>query len=527
MDADRKDGHTSSILETDPSAATVLAELRPTGHLSVHGRRGSGMTTAAEQFLFAAPFAHRYLLHLDEATTEGDAPVLLALALGLDRFDERSVLRAASALNDTVFLLDDVDLAPDAFRWLKAAAPGATWITTSRSAISELAIEIFPTAPGTGIPDLDLLPPGAEILADLPMGIPGSPLDVPTPFRISDTPVRLRRSVRESLGGRASPESVVAALREIPGSAWSAATERPFRDDSARRFFRAAASAATDPALRAFSVAKYGRLCLTFGQASLALEVVREVGRSTLPRREQAALAWIEGDARLQLDDAEALSTHEHAVALADPNDRERIAIACLCAWKPRGHGALWRKFLISDAAKALAEAVLSPSERTWQIAAAAAPGGDADLAQALRLGTAFASRKLGKTTDVSSSRNATEDPGAIDLLRLDALGARDAGRWSAAEALLTRARSLAGQRGNSLAVSQLDLELGDLHLQAGDPTKAVGAWQRALSVAESLRHPALSVRALQRLRIACENTDAIDALIQVFAQRTAAATGL
>jgi predicted negative regulator of RcsB-dependent stress response len=275
-------------------------------------------------------------------------------------------------------LLDDADLAPETTQALVELIGRCLWITTGRTPVVGETVKVEPlaakdlarllprgrdAAPYRGLPLLTVLPdipspeqpwaavleelfPGAELLAELPLGLPSTPIPIPGPLRL-EIPGRtaLRRSVREALGAEAQPSAatLAAALRNRIPELHRIACD--LDDGSAEAdgcLFRVAAARLADPELRALAAAAAARIVLRAFQPDAALNLARNALLQRLPEGARGLLHWLEGDALLARgSEDEAHQAHVSAAeALKDAGNREALAaLARHCADQDASRG--------------------------------------------------------------------------------------------------------------------------------------------------------------------------------------------
>jgi tetratricopeptide (TPR) repeat protein len=381
-------------------AMTALAS----GPITLVGGAGAGVTVVAGavvQRLVETGRVERVIaLRVDGCT---DAPDLIRdVGLAVDAPLPGDEIGVRDALNDgpsTVVVLDDADLAPEAAEYLIRVCQRCHWVLTGRQSVIGRTIDVDPlpdglmrtllpsvadVSPYGGLPLLttwpavptattpwlfvEQAPPGAEILADLPMGLRGehnlpASMCVPHPQRVIP-----RRSVREALGYEPVPsgETLTAVLRDRVGLMHDIAADL---DRSAHsgdlRLYREAAYRCSDPDLSALAGAAAARLYLRFFQApqalALAQSLLGQLDDASVPGR--GLLRWLEGDALLATGSLEL--AHEAHTTAADElrtvgaSSSVLIALARRCAnrWAARGHTARARKWL----AEARGELAMQP----------------------------------------------------------------------------------------------------------------------------------------------------------------------
>lgn len=325
------------------SALTAVAA----GPITLCGPAGAGTTAAAgavaARLLQDGLVDRVAALKLHAGMTEADAVRELGWLLGAALPGDRASLEDALGVPSAV-VLDDADLAPKVAEAL-CALPGR-WVATGRDPVIGRPVEIWPVA-GLEPPPVEEVPPGAEILAELPMGLREGAPEVPAAFLVPGAErTILRRSVREALGAERlpSPPALAAVLRDrladLHRLAVDDAQETPLDE---LPLLRAAAERIADPELRALAAAAAARLSLRAFQPTEALGLTRDALRHSLPPAARALVRWLEGDALLDqgaLPDAH----HAHRAAaggLEGAGERAALlALALRCAGQHAARGA-------------------------------------------------------------------------------------------------------------------------------------------------------------------------------------------
>ena len=331
----------------DAALAAVAA-----GPITLYGVGGSGCTVAAGALVARIATSGRArrtaTLRLHACSELSDAVRALGLALDTMLPGDETQVREALARGDVAILVDDADLAIDVARQILEMGPQCAWVFTGRDPVAGTGFELTGQRGAVSPAAIEAIPPGAEILADLPMGLPSTTIPLASAVLLA-TPERvvLRRSVREALGAKGQPasESLAAALRDRLEEAHGIAADiEPRADTDDLVFFRTAARRVADPDLAAVAAATAARMSMRFFEASDALAIVREQIELRSPGRPAAAglLRWLEGDALLdQGSEDQAEAAHRYAAQALDEAGLTRIVatLARRCADRHAARG--------------------------------------------------------------------------------------------------------------------------------------------------------------------------------------------
>jgi len=501
------------------AACDALAQ----GPATLVGEAGAGATSVAgavlEALLAAGTVARVAAWRGFVGANTGDA--VLALGQQLDAAlpgDPASLEQALREGPPPAVLLDDADLAPAVARELADLAGDTVWLCTGREPVLGAPIEVAPLpdealaallppgtdpAPYRGLPllatlpsppttddpwaGLDALPAGAEVYAELPMGLPGDAEGVPGAFRL-DIPgrVALRRAVREALGAEpaASATALAAALRDRLESLHRLACDQDTgHAPEDLPFLRAAARKIADPELRALAAAGAARLALRAYQPAEALAITARALRRPLPDGARGLLRWLEGDA-LWAQGAEPEAGGAWHGAAADLREGQQpIACAALarrCAERAVARGR------VADARAWLAVSREALGEDTELIAAADTQRIAGDLAA--RAGELVGAEGLYDEAEAILARRAPEDPAMVGVWLGRAALAIGRGQFDAAAGWLARAGAHATDPRHRGAVAfrsaELALRRGDRDRATTWEVEARTAWRAAGALA-------------------------------------------
>ena len=373
------------LLGRDEAVEAAIAAARR-GAVSVVGAAGMGSTSVAGRALMRLvdeglrPIAIR----AHASTILSDLLRTIGVALGVRLVgDQTSVARAVHA-TPTIIFIDDADLARRAVRELMGILRPAGWLLSGRDPLTDTTVTLGPLAdistllkdgtdPAlyagcpllTTFPDppapnqpwaaVDALPPGVELLAEVPMGVKEPIASVDPAYLVAgEARQTLRRSVREALGvpSRPGPATLAAVLRPLRQTLTELAADvMPMSDFSDIPLFRETASQVDDADLAALAGAAAARLLLRAFQISDALTLVRGQLQESEPNgTETAILRWLEGDALYaqgSLDEAQQ-SWARAADLLSDDEPQLMVTLACSVAdrWAARGDVSRARQWL-------------------------------------------------------------------------------------------------------------------------------------------------------------------------------------
>lgn len=556
------------------AAVRSAVEHARSGPVSLVGPPGAGATTAGGAVLLAiaaAGLADRAVaVRLDGCCNVSDIIRGLGLALGLlmpgDPATVRSALRTGPR---TAILLDDADLSPDATRQVVAITGSSPLVTTGRDAVFAARVDVDPLIPAEiaritradpeafrGLPLLtrlpppahavdpwstvERIPPGSELLADIPMGlddegtVPGpdlAPFLLPTTGRLV-----LRRSIREILGAglRPSAETLAAVVRDrLPDLHRVLADGDPSASHEDIVLLRTAAEQVQEIDLRALAAAAASRMMIRLFQPADALALTQALVGIRMPATARAALRWVQGDAH------EALGAV--AEAQASWNDANR---ALKAANRSEVQGALARSAAarlllrglpdlatswIQTAEEAvaarshgvnLAETRRIRAEAVWAIdgedlavpkvaeAEVALRGIDTPpaLRAALSLQRAVLAAAQGDVARANDLLEAAMDAApdhplvVASACTLRAELAVRAGHSGAALASAERAAGMWRRTGDLAGIARLHLVFGDAHALAGERIVAVSNYRDALAIAVRRFDRALAIVLAQRI---------------------------
>lgn len=380
------------LLERD-SLLDAAAAASEAGPVSLHGPAGVGATVAGAALVARlvrdGVVSRAVFLRADSCTVSDDLVRAVGVTLGVVLAADGAEVGAALRQAPTVLFVDDADLAADALTILRTIAPDARLIATGRGPLPDTTpLEVRPLSPDAmttllppdtdpapylGLPLLamlpapplpgrpwaatDTIPPGAEILAELPMGLPGFAIPLADALRVPH-PDRtiLRRSLREALGAGADPssESIAAALRDRLEEAHRLATGvQPGAPPEDVAFYRTAARIVADPDLAAVGAAAAARLYLRWFQPEVALALVRTALADRPPAQTAALgmLRWLEGEALLDCGGSDDADETLRAAARAISEAGAKRALSALARrvadrFAARGEGHRARRWL-------------------------------------------------------------------------------------------------------------------------------------------------------------------------------------
>jgi predicted negative regulator of RcsB-dependent stress response len=571
------------LLEREAQLEEADRALGDGGVVTLVGPGGVGTTSAGGALVRHAlrgRFQRALFVRIDGCTTFED--ILRALGLALDVLlpgDERGVREALVGGPPAVVLLDDADLAAEACiratalsAGSRADPPPCVWILTAREPVCGTTVQVPPLSdpamrtllpdsvepgPYLGLPLLaklpaaprpdcpwaavDALPPGAEIVAELPMGLSDPMPPALAPFLVpteGPTPRTIvRRSVREALGARPEPssESLAAALRDRIDLAQQIATDvEPGTSHEDLLFYRTVGLRVADPDLAAVAAAAAARLYLRFFQTAQALELVRRSLQWRPPSPVAVALLrWLEGDALLEQGDEHGAHAAHHLAAqgLSGSGLQRPLAILarrCADRHAARGDASRARRWLdearrairVDDDPVGWADTLRIAGDLSAQagelVGAGAlydeasstlerAPGGGAARA-AVRLGQAALEIARGAYAQADAHLTKAEREAGTDPLLQAAVAYRKAelairqGKRDEARTLLDRSRRGFRSMG-SLRGLLLEARLaGDLAALDGDRVSACQAWDRAVALGTRQRDLSAIHRLLRRL---------------------------
>ena len=319
-------------------------EALPNGPITLVGPPGAGATTVGGAVLRAAVEAgiarDAVAIRADGCSNVSDLIRELGIALALPMPGDPSAVRSRLRQQGSVaILIDDADLSPQAVNQVRAITGECPLVTTGREAVVGDAIYIDPLSdpaispllgPGQmpsevrGLPlltrlpppvdpvdpwsTMQNLPPGSELLADVPMGLDDEGVESPTELRPFLLPVHgrmvFRRAVRETLGASQRPSAET--LREVvhdrlPELHRIAADVDPFLSHEDIVLLRTAAEQIQEPDLRAVAGAAAARMMIRLFQAPDALALTQVLLAIPLPATARALLRWVQGDAQYTL----------------------------------------------------------------------------------------------------------------------------------------------------------------------------------------------------------------------------------
>lgn len=314
------------------------------GHITLVGPPGAGATTAGGAVLFAASergmVADTIAIRVDGCTNVSDLIRELGISLSLLMPGDPGTVRARLREGTRVgILIDDGDLSPEATHQILAITGPSLVIVTGRESVlgstifvdpihnslmtpilrqgalpSEvrglplLAVLPPPTDPVDPWSTIQNLPPGSELLADVPMGLDDEGMESPDALRPFLLPVHgrlvFRRAIRETLGAsqRPSAETLREVVRDrLPELHRIAANVDPFLSHEDIVLLRTAAEQIQEPDLRALAGAAASRMMIRMFQAHDALALTQVLLAIRLPPTARGLLRWVQGDAHMAL----------------------------------------------------------------------------------------------------------------------------------------------------------------------------------------------------------------------------------
>lgn len=536
------------------------------GVVCLHGVAGVGATTVAlavaRRWVQHGRASRMVAVRVAGETTPSELVLKVGLAVGAELPGRTSSVLQTLRDQQVVVLVDDADLAADAVEALLHLAPGIAWVLTARGPLLGRPFEVPALSDdhmrellGTeespshylGLPGLKLLgsaldardpwsgadmvlPPVADLLAQLPMGLPATSRlgELSTQIRIEDGRCWLPRCLREALGGGGLPgrDALEAALREAPEHLQAVAcdlehTGADFADAILWR--RASENSSGDPDLAALAAGAAARVLLRHFQAAEALNLLVNHlarGEPLLPAA-RSVLHWVAGDALLaQGEEHEAEERYQTAARdLREAHHNEMLSAllrACAHSWSVRGRESRARAWLaearatLRDAPDAVARAdalriAADLSARSGELVGASAlydeaffilsrvVGAERELA-AVRLGQAALAMVSGEFVAaeeiLSSITRVSEDEpivsGSIAFRRAELAVRR--GRTDSALDFVAEAMRHWRRAGNARGLC-LSLRLrGDVRAVAGDRLDAASDFQQAMDLCVSSR---------------------------------------
>lgn len=555
-----------------PGPVQEALEASRTGPVALVGPAGAGSTAAGAAVMQALEqeegIERLAFVRMCALTSASD--VVLSIGRQVDARlagDSTSVSEALAAQPSAVFL-DDADLAPEAAAVAMALGSQVRWVLTGRRATVGQEIRVHGEAPDPQTL-ADAVPPGAEVLFDLPVGLSTYDAAVP-PHLLRAVPERVvpRRAVSEALGCAPRPtgEALASGLFSDLGRVEAIACGLLTGDVDDLGLFRAASQDVADPNLACLAAAAGARIALQGCQPSEALGLIRRVteARRSATYLARGALSWLEGDAFMAQGDGDgALKAHTVATvafrSAARPDLVSLLSRHCAAAWSVRGGRRTARRWLaeardslgtppdpvsLADILRISADVAAHAGEPVGaealysEAAATLGPHGEPDLLVAIRLGQAAlemnrgqmaaAVERLAEADRAGATHSATI--AAIDFRKAEVAlrrGHLDEARRHAERAAMRWRRS-AAVRGLALT----DRLFGDLCALGGDRNTATAHYDRALRLCVRSRDLVALRRLLRRMIVVereglpgprvddlREHLDVVEVLLQMDAQ--------
>ncbi len=437
---------------------------------------------------------------------------------------------SGAAHRPTAVLVEDADLCADAITEAIAWLPDLTWILTSPTSAAAERIDSGRTSEALAVD----LPPGLELYADIPMGVPPELVSsaASTAFEVRDGRARVPREVRDALGFHPLPstESLAAVMRDrLEYAEGLAADAWPENNGSLvdLRFFREVAMRVVDPDLAAMAAAAVARLLLREHGPGDGLAMLQRALVERPPSRATATalLRWVEADIHAELGDEEqAEQSRDRAFqVLRGPATAGLARTLCLtsaAAWACRGDGERadrWRRrasaivglsksevgyhHYLVDGHLAVQRGDLLLAEALFSSAAAsAAPKSQLSLGQAMvHLGRGEFSAAE-EHLDAAEVSGALSPPATVAVMTLRAESMLRSGRKEGLESLLVHAADKVRLTGSARALSTYNRQCGDWHALCGRRDIAVDKWRLGLRYAARVRDMRLSYRLMRRI---------------------------
>lgn len=308
------------------------------------GPPGVGTTTVGGAVLQAAAelglVQDAIGIRVDGCSNVSDLIRELGISLGLPMPGDPATVRSRLREGPVVgILIDDADLSPEAVCQILAITGPSLVVATGREAVLGETVYVDPLRdndvapmlkPGTsasevrGLPllahlppptdpvdpwsTIQRLPPGSELLADVPMGLDDEGVESPADLRPFLLPVMgrlvFRRAVRETLGASHRPSA--GTLREVVKDRLKelhriAADVDPYLSHADIVLLRTAAEQIQEPDLRALAGAAAARMMIRMFQAPDALALTQVLLAIRLPPTAKGLLRWVQGDAHMAL----------------------------------------------------------------------------------------------------------------------------------------------------------------------------------------------------------------------------------